>query len=95
MNNNISNQNIQVFNSRFNVEELGFQNRDGKYGIVLIVDQKVDVTVTKLTIGPFTLLSRFGGIIGVGQTLAWVINFCIDHVNSVYTNIRNILQKNK
>ena len=76
-----------VFSFRFNVEELGFQNRDGKYGIVLIVDQRVDVTVTKLTIGPFALLSRFGGIIGVGQTLAWVINFCIDCLHSIHTNI--------
>ena len=84
-----------VFNCRFNVEEIGFQTGETDYGMILVVDQKVDVTVTQLTIGPFALLSRFGGIIGVGQTLAWVLNFCIDHVNSVYTNIRNILQKNK
>ena len=56
-----------IFNYRFNVEELGFQTGETDYGIILVVDQKVDVTVTQLTIGPFALLSRFGGIIGVGR----------------------------
>ena len=80
-----------VFNCRFNVEEIGFQTGETDYGIILVVDQKVDVTVTQLTIGPFALLSRFGGIIGVGQTLAWVINFCIDYLHSILTNIKNNL----
>ena len=55
------------------------------------MDEKVDVTVTQLTIGPFALLSRFGGIIGVGQTLAWVINFSIDCLHSFYSKIRHVL----
>ena len=75
---------------RYQVEELGFQTRKDLYGIVLIVDQKIDVTVTQMTIGPFSLLARFGGIIGVGQTLAWVAHFCIDFLHSSHSNIRFI-----
>ena len=67
---------------RYQVEEQGLQPRQSRYGIVLVFDEEVDITVTRFTIEPLGLLARFGGIIGVGQTLVWVIMFCIEHILS-------------
>ena len=71
---------------RYQVEEQGFQPRQDRYGIVLVFDEEVDITVTRFTIEPFGLLARIGGIIGVGQTLVWVIMFSLDYLLSFCAN---------
>ena len=46
-------------------------------GIIIIFDNLVEKTISELQIGPRTLVTRFGGIIGVGKNLMWVIIFAI------------------
>ena len=55
------------------MEQTGFDARQDIYGLFVQFDQNVDVTVSKLEIGLKTLATRFGGIIGVGKELLWVI----------------------
>ena len=58
---------------RYKVEQTGFDARQDIYGLFVQFDQNVDVTVSKLEVGLKTLATRFGGIIGVGKELLWVI----------------------
>ena len=69
---------------RYQVEEQGFQTRQSRYGIVLLLDEEIDITVTRFSIEPFGLLARIGGIIGVGQTLVSVFMFCLDYLISFF-----------
>ena len=50
-----------------------FQGRTDSYGLVVEFDREVDVTEVKFSIGFITLLTRLGGIIGVGKELLWVL----------------------
>ena len=51
--------------------------------------EDVQVTKSHLTIEFLTLMSRIGGIIGVGQALARVILFCFDKIVILHTLINN------
>ena len=55
------------------MDQTGFDARKDIYGLFVQFDQNVDVSVSKLEIGLKTLATRFGGIIGVGKELLWVI----------------------
>ena len=55
------------------MEKTGFDARQDIYGLFVQFDQNVDVTVSKLEVDLKTLATRFGGIIGVGKELLWVI----------------------
>ena len=50
-------------------------------------ENEVEVTKSVLTIEPLTLLTRIGGILGVGRTLVWLINICIEYILSFYSVI--------
>ena len=58
---------------RFKVDQTGFDARRDIYGLFVQFDQDVDVSLSKLEVGLKTLATRFGGIIGVGKELLWVI----------------------
>ena len=53
---------------------------DNKYGMKIYFNNDVEVTKSHLTIDSLTLMSRIGGIIGVGQAFAWIILFCFDKI---------------
>ena len=53
---------------------------DNKYGMKIYFINDVEVTKSHLTIDYLTLMSRIGGIIGVGQAFAWIILFCFDKI---------------
>ena len=55
------------------MDKTGFDARENIYGLFVQIDQNVDVIVSKLEVGLKTLATRFGGIIGVGKELLWVI----------------------
>ena len=64
--------------------ERGFNPKSRTYGMKIYFVNEVHVTTSHLTIEPLALMSRIGGIIGVGQALAWVILLCFDKIAIVY-----------
>lgn len=65
------------FSRRYAVEKLGFYATKKKSGLGITFDNVVEQTISELQIGPKTLLVRFGGIIGVGKNLLWIIIFSV------------------
>ena len=57
------------------MEHIGIAESSSKFGITIIFDTVVEKTVPDWQITPVTLLTRLGGIIGVGKNLLWVIIF--------------------
>jgi len=72
---------------RYQIEETGFNYRHDRYGMNMNFDQGVQATTSHLTLEPFTFLARIGGVIGVGQTLTWVINLCFVLLVVLLTNV--------
>ena len=50
-----------------------FDERDTKYGLFVQFEDTVDVRRSNIAISPTTLVTRIGGIVGVGKELLWVI----------------------
>ena len=46
-----------------------------QYGIYMVFEDVVENTVSEYQIGPKTLATRVGGIIGVGKNLLWILIF--------------------
>ena len=58
---------------RYKTTSIGFDRRHDRYGLFVTFDRSVEVTRSHLTIPPLTLLTRIGGIIGVGKEFLWII----------------------
>ena len=54
---------------------MGFSYTKNKFGLVIKFGEEVDVSTSYLTIQPLALFARIGGIIGVGQVLAWFLTY--------------------
>ena len=89
--------------TKYSVKEFGFSEDDEKYGVFVTFEDTVDKTVSELQIGARTLVTRFGGIIGVGKNLVWIIilafsafGFCSSKImkdnkkNTEVENLKNI-----
>ena len=63
------------------------------YGILINFKKEVEVIKSNWRFEPFTLLSRCGGIIGVGQTISWVINTNMDILMNIIVKINNLYCK--
>ena len=59
-----------------------------EYGMILLLKNEIDVTQSHLTFSWETLVTRIGGILGVGRTLTWILNKCIDYLSFAYRNFR-------
>ena len=59
--------------TKYSVKEFGFAEDNQKYGVYVTFEDTVDKTISEFQIGPTTLVARFGGIIGVGKNLLWII----------------------
>ena len=58
---------------RYEIVESGFAARADRYGLWVNFDNEVLATRDSLSVEPLTLLTRVGGIIGVGKELLWVV----------------------
>ena len=76
-------------NKRYEIIERGFDGNSETYGMKIYFINDVQVTRSHLTIEPLTLMSRIGGIIGVGQALAWIILLCYDKIIILNTHLIN------
>ena len=52
---------------------LGFMESMGSSGVNIFFDKIIDDTVTEFKIDSVTLLTRFGGIIGLTKNLLWIV----------------------
>ena len=43
------------------------------YGLFVTFENEVHITRNRLSVGPVTLLTRAGGIVGVGKNLLWIV----------------------
>ena len=57
-------------------------------GIIIIFDNLVEKTISELQIGARTLVTRFGGIIGVGKNLVWVIIFTLSSLGFCFSKTK-------
>ena len=55
------------------VEQLGRVESNELFGMVVAFDNIVEQTISDWQIKPVTLLTRFGGLVGVGKNLLWII----------------------
>ena len=59
--------------SEYQAERVGFVQSNEHSGIILKFDKTVKKTLTGLQVTALSLLSKFGGIIGLGKNLLWII----------------------
>ena len=77
--------------SRYEANSHGFQPTSDRTGLKVVLDTEVLQTVSKLQIGAKTLVTRIGGIIGVGKELMWILIFCLTTVSSLVLTLYNVL----
>ena len=74
----------------YKVKEVGYDKRQDVYGILVNFQEEVEVIASHWRIEPFTLLTRIGGIIGVGQTISWVLNTNMEIITNLLVKIINL-----
>ena len=57
----------------YEVEDIGFFTSKNIRGMAFAFADEVEVTTSELQIGTKTLLTRVGGVIGVGKEFLWII----------------------
>ena len=65
------------------VEQLGRVESNELFGMVVAFDNIVEQTISDWQIKPVTLLTRFGGLVGVGKNLLWIIIFICSSMSLV------------
>ena len=63
----------------------GFDERGDRYGAFVSFKDEVEVTESKLNVGTVTLLTRIGGIIGVGKEFLWIVITVSSFIMILYT----------
>ena len=67
--------------TKYHAKEIGFkESMNGKPGMIIIFEKVVESTKTELQIGFKTLITRFGGIIGVSKNLLWITIFVVTSI---------------
>ena len=80
----------------FEVEDIGFISFKNLRGLAFAFADDVEVTTSKLQISTKTLLTRVGGVIGVGKEFLWII-LCglsgIKIITTVLTKTKKVYNK--
>ena len=58
---------------RYKVERINNIESKNLFGLTMVFDNIIEKTISNWQIEPVTLLTRIGGIIGVGKELLWVL----------------------
>ena len=69
------------------MEEIGILEDIRVFGLLVDFDNVVEKTISNWQIESVTLLTRIGGIIGVGKELLWILITLITYLIVFYTNI--------
>ena len=67
------------------MEEINTLESKNLFGLTIVFDNVVEKTISNWQIEPVTLLTRIGGIIGVGKELLWVMIVTIGFVKILIT----------
>ena len=67
---------------------MGLVESKDRFGLAVVFDKVVEQTLTGWQISPVTLLTRFGGIIGVGKNLLWIIIFFCSSILAILKSIQ-------
>ena len=76
------------FVDRYVSTDIGKDSRNDRIGLFAQFDEDVEVNHIKLSVTTVTLITRIGGIIGVGKEFLWVIIFCITTMIGVFSKIK-------
>ena len=75
----LNHRNIKLF-FRYQVAKSGFTYTQNRYGMILSFREEVEVLESLPAVTAQTLITRIGGILGVGRTLTWILNkFCFEY----------------
>ena len=66
------------------MKETEFDYRDDLHGVVINFNEDVQVKTSHFQIEALTLIARIGGIIGVGQTVTWILNICFGKLYIIF-----------
>ena len=76
--------------TKYHAKEIGFkESLDEKTGMIIFFEKVVESTKTELQIGFKTLITRFGGIIGVSKNLLWITIFVVTSIGMVISYIKH------
>ena len=70
------------------MEEIKTSAAKNLFGLTIVFDNVVEKTISNWQIEPVTLLTRIGGIIGVGKELLWVMILTGSFVTIAVTYLR-------
>ena len=73
------------------MEATGVVEEKDLFGISVAFDNIVEQTISDWQITPVTLLTRIGGIIGVGKELLWVILLSFSSITLLFKYINNTI----
>ena len=79
---------------RYEVVKKGFNQAMRRHGVILTFKNEIELIKSELTVSLQTLITRVGGILGVGRTLTWIINKVFDCVLFAYNKIRESVKNN-
>ena len=78
----------------YEINNIGRLDSRGKMrGFAVFIDQSVEKTTSEPQIDPVTLITRFGGIIGMGKNLLWVIILILSSIT--FLSRKLFIRKNK
>ena len=69
----------------YSVRRSGFDARTDRYGLFVNFDADVKLTISHLNVKFLTLLTRIGGIIGVGKEFLWLTVSFLVYVSLFYS----------
>ena len=70
------------------MEEINTLESKNLFGLTIVFDNVVEKTISNWQIEPVTLLTRIGGIIGVGKELLWVMMITVSCITLVVNYLK-------
>ena len=72
----------------YQVAKHGIHYSPNGYGMYLLFHNEAEVSESHFTITPQTLITRIGGVMGVGQILTWLLIRIFDYFLIVYIKLK-------
>ena len=73
---------------RYRSEQVGYIDTLDRSGLIVSFEREVEQTNSELQVDTITLLTRCGGIIGVGKNLLWIIIFVLSSFATSFTILK-------
>ena len=76
----------------YKTARIGFDSRSDRFGLFINFLSEVEETRSKLNIETITLLTRIGGIIGVGKEFLWILTMTVTGLLSLSSYIHKYMK---